>query len=115
MAWWFALFAMFTSVMAASLATQNVATRMWYGMARTGVLPHAVTIVHPRRKTPTVAVGLQFLLSMGLGLLGGALLGPAKLFILLVVIGRAERPDLGVRRLAVFAHVGLPPQFTGLP
>jgi amino acid transporter len=83
-AWWFALFAMFTSVMAASLATQNVATRMWYGMARTGVLPSAVATVHPRRKTPTVAVGLQFLLSMGLGILGGELLGPAKLFILLV-------------------------------
>ncbi len=37
--WSIALFAMFTSVMAASLATQNVATRMWYGMARAGVFP----------------------------------------------------------------------------
>jgi amino acid transporter len=83
-AWWFALFAMFTSVMAASLATQNVATRMWYGMARAGALPRAVATVHPRRRTPTVAVGLQFLLSMGLGLLAAGLLGPAKLFILLV-------------------------------
>ena len=66
--WWIALFAMFTSVMAASLATQNVATRMWYGMARTGVLPGVVARVDPKRKTPTVAVLLQFLLSMGLGL-----------------------------------------------
>lgn len=70
--------------MAASLATQNVATRMWYGMARAGALPRAVATVHPRRRTPTVAVGLQFLLSMGLGLLAAGLLGPAKLFILLV-------------------------------
>jgi amino acid transporter len=83
-AWWFALLAMFTSVMAASLATQNVATRMWYGMARSGALPKAVATVHPKRKTPTVAVAVQFVLSMGLGLLGGELLGPAKLFILLV-------------------------------
>jgi amino acid transporter len=83
-AWWFALLAMFTSVMAASLATQNVATRMWYGMARAGALPRVVATVHPRRRTPTVAVGLQFLLSMGLGLLAAGLLGPAKLFILLV-------------------------------
>src|SRR6266566_9382896 len=64
--WSIALFAMFTSVMAASLATQNVATRMWYGMARTGVLPRVVARVDPKRKTPTVAVLLQFLLSMGL-------------------------------------------------
>jgi amino acid transporter len=83
-AWFFALLAMFTSVMAASLATQNVATRMWYGMARSGALPRVVARVDPKRKTPTVAVALQFVLSMGLGLIGGALLGPAKFFILLV-------------------------------
>ncbi len=82
--WWFALLAMFTSVMAASLATQNVATRMWYGMARSGALPRVVDTVHPKHKTPTVAVAIQFVLSMSLGLIGGALLGPAKLFILLV-------------------------------
>ena len=37
--WWFALLAMFTSVFGASLACQNVATRMWFGMGRSGVLP----------------------------------------------------------------------------
>jgi amino acid transporter len=83
-AWWIALFAMFTSVMAASLATQNVATRMWYGMARTGVLPRVVARVDPKRKTPTVAVMLQFVLSMALALIGGGLLGPARFFILMV-------------------------------
>ena len=82
--WSIALFAMFTSVMAASLATQNVATRMWYGMARTGVLPRVVARVDPKRKTPTVAVLLQFLLSMGLAFIGGGLLGPATFFILMV-------------------------------
>jgi amino acid transporter len=83
-AWFLALLAMFTSVMAASLATQNVATRMWYGMARSGALPAVVARVNPKRKTPTVAITLQFVLSMALGLIGGALLGPAKFFILLV-------------------------------
>ena len=82
--WWFALFAMFTSVVAASLATQNVATRMWYGMARSGALPKVVAHVNPKRKTPTVAVGMQFVLSMALALIGGRFLGPEKLFILLV-------------------------------
>jgi amino acid transporter len=83
-AWFLALLAMFTSVMAASLATQNVATRMWYGMARSGALPRAVARVDPRRKTPTVAITLQFVLSMALGLIGGGLLGPSRFFILLV-------------------------------
>ena len=82
--WWFALFAMFTSVVAASLATQNVATRMWYGMARSGALPKVVAHVNPKRRTPTVAVGMQFVLSMALALIGGRFLGPEKLFILLV-------------------------------
>ena len=82
--WWFALFAMFTSVMAASLATQNVATRMWYGMARSGALPKVVAHVNPKRRTPAVAVGMQFVLSMALALIGGRFLGPEKLFILLV-------------------------------
>jgi amino acid transporter len=82
--WFVALLAMFSSVMAASLACQNVATRMWYGMARSGALPHVVATVDHKRKTPTVALGLQFLLSMALGLLGGALMGPDKLFILLL-------------------------------
>ena len=34
--WVLALIAMFTSVIGASLACQNVATRMWFGMGRAG-------------------------------------------------------------------------------
>jgi amino acid transporter len=75
---------MFSSVMAASLACQNVATRMWYRMARSGALPRVVGTVDGGRKTPTVALGVQFVLSMALGLAGGAWLGPDKIFILLV-------------------------------
>jgi amino acid transporter len=82
--WWVALLAMFSSVMAGSLACQNVATRMWYRMARSGALPAVVGTVDSKRKTPIVAIGLQFVLSMTLGLVGGALLQPDKLFILLV-------------------------------
>lgn len=80
--WWLALIAMFTSVFGASLACQNVATRMWFGMGRSGVLPATFGRVHPVRKTPTAAVTMQLVLSAVLGLLGGWLLGPDKLFIL---------------------------------
>ena len=57
---------------------------MWYGMARSGALPRVVARVDPKRKTPTVAITLQFVLSMALGLIGGGLLGPSRFFILLV-------------------------------
>lgn len=52
--WFLALIAMFTSVIGASLACQNVATRMWYRMGRSGVLPSALGRVHPKHKTPTI-------------------------------------------------------------
>jgi amino acid transporter len=82
--WFVALLAMLSSTVAASLACQNVATRMWYGMARSGALPSAVATVHREHKTPTVAIAVQFVVSLALGLLGGALLGPDKMFILIL-------------------------------
>src|SRR3984893_8236913 len=82
--WFFALLAVFTSVIGASLACQNVATRMWYRMGRSGVLPTAVGTVHPVRKTPTVAIHMQFALSLLLGLVAGAIWGPDKIFVLTV-------------------------------
>ena len=80
--WFLALIAMLTSVFGASLACQNVATRMWFGMGRSGVLPAAYGRVHAVRKTPTFAVTTQLVLSAVLGLLGAWWLGPAQLFIL---------------------------------
>jgi amino acid transporter len=82
--WFLALLAMFTSVFGASLACQNVATRMWYGMGRSGVLPTAYGRVHLVRKTPTLAITTQLVLSAGLGLLGAWWLGPQQMFILML-------------------------------
>jgi len=81
--WWLALLAMFTSVFGASIACQNVATRMWYGMGRSGVLPSAFGQVHPVRKTPTLAVTVQLVLSVLLAL-GAWWLGPQEMFILVL-------------------------------
>lgn len=80
--WFLALIAMFTSVFGASLACQNVATRMWYGMGRSGVLPAAFGHVHPVRKTPTLAVTVQLILSAVLGLPLVFWLGAPEVFIL---------------------------------
>ena len=78
--WWLALIAMFTSVFGASLACQNVATRMWYGMGRSGVLPAAFGRTHPTRKTPTLAVTAQLVISVVLGLPLVFWLGAAEIF-----------------------------------
>jgi amino acid transporter len=82
--WFLALLAMFTSVIGASLACQNVATRMWYGMGRSGVLPAIYGRVNPVRKTPTFAITTQLVLSAALGLLGAWWLGPQQMFILML-------------------------------
>jgi amino acid transporter len=83
-AWPVVLVAMFSSTIAVALATQNVATRMWYGMARQGALPKVVAKVDPKRKTPVVAILVQFVMAMGIGLGVGFYLGPDVTFFFLV-------------------------------
>jgi amino acid transporter len=82
--WPIVMFALFTSVVANLIACQNVATRMWWNMADKGALPKAVARLHPTRKTPVVAILIQFVMAMGLGLGVGFLLGPEVSFNLLV-------------------------------
>ena len=101
--WWLALLAMFTSVIGASLACQNVATRMWYRMGRAGVLPKALGDVHPTRKTPTNAITAQFIISILLGLGAAAIWGPDKIFVFSVGFVLV----LGVIFVYVMANVGV--------
>jgi amino acid transporter len=102
--WWLTLLAMITSVLGASLACQNVATRMWYSMGRVGVLPRSFGQVHPTRKTPTTAVTAQLILSVVLGFGGPWLLGgPWPFFIFLIAFVLV----LGVIFVYIAANVGL--------
>ncbi len=82
--WWIVLLAIFTSSFGVSFACQNVATRMWFAMGRARVLPAAFARVHPLRRTPTLAVTAQALLSVLVGLVLPALMGPREFFIFLV-------------------------------
>lgn len=84
MLWWIALLAIFTSAFGVSFACQNVATRMWFAMGRAGVLPKEFGRVHPERRTPTLAVTAQTILSILVGLVLPALMGPREFFIFLV-------------------------------
>jgi amino acid transporter len=101
--WFLALLAMFTSVIGASLACQNVATRMWYRMGQSGVLPKIVGTVNPVRKTPTVAIHVQFALSLLLGIVLAGIFGPDKIFVLTVGFVLV----LGVIFVYVMANVGV--------
>jgi amino acid transporter len=82
--WPVVLFALFTSVVANLIACQNVATRMWWNMADKGALPKVVATLHPTRKTPVVAILIQFIMAIGLGIGVGLALGPTVSFNLLV-------------------------------
>jgi amino acid transporter len=82
--WPIVLFALFTSVVANLIACQNVATRMWWNMADKGALPKVVATLHPTRKTPVVAILVQFIMAIGLGIGVGLALTPTVSFNLLV-------------------------------
>jgi amino acid transporter len=105
-AWPVVLAALFSSSIAVCLATQNVATRMWYRMGVTGALPRVVATLHPTRKTPVVAVGIQFLLALGLGLPAAWFVSPDTFFFLMqgLVLVLAVIFVYGMANLGVFLY-----------
>src|SRR6202011_1549075 len=66
------------SAIANSNAGANAATRVGYALARIGLLPRMLQRVHPRFRTPYVAVNVQaaggIILAVGLGLVAGGAL-----------------------------------------
>src|SRR5258708_34251141 len=50
-AWLLILFSLLNSVVAVSIACNNASTRVFFGMARTGVLPKALATVHPKESS----------------------------------------------------------------
>jgi amino acid transporter len=79
-AWVILLAAALSSVLAVSVATNNVATRMWFAMARAGSLPHVFARVHPVHRTPVNTVALQFALTLAVGFALAAAFGPEDQF-----------------------------------
>jgi amino acid transporter len=85
-AWVIVLVALLNSVLGIALACNNVATRMWYAMGRSGALPAFVAGVHPKYRTPVNAAFLQLALVLALGLGLGSLMGPLDAFLLLGLV-----------------------------
>ena len=79
-AWVIVLLALLNSVIAAAIAANSAATRVWFGMARSGSLPQALAKVHPKYKTPVNGVKLQISLTFAIGLGLGWWIGPGKEF-----------------------------------
>jgi len=81
------LLAILNSAFANSNAGANAASRVAYALARVGILPRALGQIHPKFKTPYVAVHVQGALGIVLALvLGFALGGPLNAFALLGTI-----------------------------
>src|SRR5207247_2184267 len=88
---WFVVFlAIANSAIANSNAAANATTRTWYAMGRIRLLPSFFAHVHPRYRSPDVAVIVQFVVGVVLTLWLGAKYGPfPTAFILVATIDTA--------------------------
>jgi amino acid transporter len=75
-AWILVFFAVFNSIMAASIACTNASTRVFFAMSRSGSLPAFLSKIHPRFKTPVNAIWLQTIITLVVGLGVGLSIGP---------------------------------------
>jgi amino acid transporter len=101
--WWLILIAFMSSTLAVTLATANVSTRMWYSMGRNGAFPRLFAKVHPTYKTPTNAIFAQMILTLGSGLIAGAIWNSQVAFFLLSGLVLV----IGVAFVYLMANVGV--------
>jgi APA family basic amino acid/polyamine antiporter len=66
---WLNVAALF-AVLNTALLNLVMASRIIYGMARSGLIPSSFGVVHERRRTPIAGVGLSFLLAVAVALTG---------------------------------------------
>lgn len=104
-AWIFLAFALLNSALAGALAGQNAGARVIYALGRAGILPARLAWVHPKHRTPAVALGLVSVINLVVTLGIGAWLGPIGgftfigLFVTLGVIVLYILGNLSVIRL----------------
>lgn len=85
-----------------ALLTGIMSSRLAYGMARDGLLPHGLARLLPRRRTPWVAILVTTALSLVLALTGALdVLASTMVLLLLVVFAAVNAAVLVLRRDAV--------------
>jgi amino acid transporter len=85
--WVVVLIALVNSGLGVCIACTTSSTRTVYGMARTGALPSVLARVHPRYRTPHLAVFIQTTAAVAIALAAGLPLGPYNLFNMLGTTG----------------------------
>jgi amino acid transporter len=88
-AWVLVFLAILNSAVANSNAGANATTRTWYAMGRIRVLPSFFTLVHPRWRSPYLAVIGQLIVGLGVALPLGFLFQPLQAFILIATMATA--------------------------
>lgn len=81
-AWIIMLVVYLNAVLAACIAVQNAGTRFLFGVSRAGLLPKALTKVHPTHKTPVNAVYVQCAITMVVAIGGGIVFGSINTLII---------------------------------
>jgi len=75
-AWVLVLVAVVNSILAASIASTNACTRVFYAMGRARSLPASLENVHSRFRTPVNAILLETAITLAIGLGVGLWIGP---------------------------------------
>lgn len=78
--WVLAMFAIANSALGTALAASNASTRVFFAMARVGVLPRWLAKVSPTSRTPVNAITFQSIVTLIVGLGVGFWIGPDYTF-----------------------------------
>jgi amino acid transporter len=78
--WFFVFLAIVNSTVANANAGFNVTSRTGYAMGRIGAFPHVVAVVHPRHRSPVVAMFVIFLITVAVTLGLGLAYNPVNAF-----------------------------------
>jgi amino acid transporter len=87
--WVVVFLAIANSAIANSNAAANATTRTWYALGRIRLLPAALSRTHPTRRSPHVAVIVQFVFALVVSIWLGEQYGPLTAFLLIATIDTA--------------------------
>ncbi len=84
--WILVFLAIVNSTIANANAGSNASTRTAYALGRIHVFPRAFATLHPRYRSPYLAVGVQLVVALVVGLGLGLLYGPVTAFLLIATV-----------------------------